>query len=338
MNVRFRKIKEGDRMKGKQIQNRKALGYVALIALTACLPVIFSGFPYGILICCFIMIYVIAVSGLDVVFGYCGQISMGHAAFFAIGAYGSALLHGYFGIPVLLTMLAGALLAAVIGALLAYPASKLVFHFLSLATLAFGEIVYQFISHSPGNITNNFVGYYTESISLFGFPLNTNQRFFYFALVCTVIFLVAKNRIIDSKVGRAFIAVRESRNAADGMGIHVRKYKVTAFSISAFYTAFAGGMYAHLVKYISPDTFMQKQSVMFLTMLLFGGTASTFGPVCGAVIVMLLNELLRSAERYQMLIYGTMLLIVIVMIPGGIYGTAEQKVKAYLKKRKRGEV
>ena len=118
------------------------------------------------------------------------------------------------------------------------------------------------------------------------------------------------------------------------MGINVRKYKVTAFAISAFYTAFAGSMYAHLVKYISPDTFMQKQSVMFLTMLLFGGTASTFGPICGAAIVMLLNELLRSAERYQMLIYGIMLLVVIVLIPGGIYGTIEQKVKSYMKKKK----
>lgn len=333
MNVRCRKTK-GDRMKEKNIQNRSTWGYLVLIALAGCIPAIFSGFPYGILICCFILIYVIAVSGLDVVFGYCGQISMGHAAFFAIGAYGSALLHGHFHIPVLITMLTGALMAALIGALLAYPASKLVFHFLSLATLAFGEIVYQFISHSPGNITNNFVGYYTESVGIFGFSLNTSRRFFYFALVCTIIFLAAKNRIIDSKVGRAFIAVRESRHAADGMGINVRKYKVTAFAISAFYTAFAGGMYAHLVKYISPDTFMQKQSVMFLTMLLFGGTASTFGPVCGAAIVMLLNELLRSAERYQMLIYGTMLLIVIVMIPGGIYGTAEQKVREYLKKRK----
>ena len=308
--------------------------YIAVTVAAACLPAVFSGFPYAILICCFIMLYIIAVSGLDIVFGYCGQISMGHAAFFAIGAYGSALLHGYLGIPIPLTMLLGSIAAAAVGALIAYPASKLVFHFLSLATLAFGEIVYQLISHSPGNITNNFVGYYTESVSLFGFQINTNQRFFYFALACTLIFLIAKQRLIDSKVGRAFTAIRESRQAADGMGINVRKYKVMAFATSAFYTAFAGAMYAHLVKYISPDTFMQKQSVMFLTMLLFGGTASMFGPICGVAIVMVLNELLRSAERYQMLIYGGMLLMVIVLIPGGIYGTAETFVKDHMKKRK----
>lgn len=310
-------------------------GYAAIVAGAAFLPVVFSGFPYAILICCFIMLYIIAVSGLDILFGYCGQISMGHAAFFAIGAYGSALMHGYLNIPIPVSMILGAVLAALIGALIAYPASKLVFHFLSLATLAFGEIVYQIISHSPGNITNNFVGYYTKSVSFFGFQLNTNVRFFYFALFCTLLFLGAKYRVIDSKVGRAFIAIRESRQAADGMGINVRRYKIIAFATSAFYTAFAGAMYAHLVKYISPDTFMQKQSVMFLTMLLFGGTASMFGPICGVTIVMLLNEALRSAERYQMLIYGVMLLMVIVLIPGGVYGTIEDWVKSH--RRKRGQ-
>jgi branched-chain amino acid transport system permease protein len=104
------------------------------------------------------------------------------------------------------------------------------------------------------------------------------------------------------------------------MGVNVRKYKIMAFAISAFYTAFAGGMYAHFVRFISPDTFTQKQSVLFLTMLLFGGTSSMMGPVIGTFSVQMLNEILRSAERYQLLIYGILLLIVIVALPGGIYG------------------
>lgn len=305
-----------------------------LMAIVLALPLIFKSFPYAILIACFMLLYIIAVSGLDIVFGYCGQISMGHAAFFAIGAYGSAILHKYLNIPVILTMFCAAALAAIVGAVIAYPASKLVFHFLSLATLAFGEIVYQLVSHSPGGITGDFVGFYTESVSIFGYKLNTNVRFFYFAVFCVVLFLIVKQRIIHSKIGRGFIAVRDNTHAADGMGINVRKYKVMAFAMSAFYTAFAGAMYAHLVTYISPDTFMQKQSVMFLTMLLFGGTASVSGPVCGVVVVQLLNEVLRSAERYQMLIYGIMLLLVIVLIPGGIYGTAKQYVTDWMKKKK----
>ena len=172
------------------------LPILLLVAAVAALPLIFSGFPYAILICCFMLLYIIAVSGLDVVFGYCGQISMGHAAFFAIGAYGSAILRAHLHLPILLTMFIAAALSALVGAVLAYPASKLVFHFLSLATLAFGEIVYQLISHSPGGITGDFVGFYTESISLFGLKLNTNVRFFYFALACVLLVLAVKHRII----------------------------------------------------------------------------------------------------------------------------------------------
>lgn len=321
-------------MLNNKIKSLPRIPMVVLLAIVLCLPLIFKSFPYAILICCFMLLYIIAVSGLDIVFGYCGQISMGHAAFFAIGAYGSAIIHKYLNLPIVLTMIVAAVIAAVVGAIIAYPASKLVFHFLSLATLAFGEIVYQLISHSPGGITGDFIGFYTESVSILGFKLNSNTRFFYFAVICVVIFLIVKHRIIRSKVGRGFIAIRDNTHAADGMGINVRKYKVMAFAMSAFYTAFAGAMYAHLVTYISPDTFMQKQSVMFLTMLLFGGTASVSGPICGVVIVQLLNEILRSAERYQMLIYGIMLLLVIVLIPGGIYGTIEQRVKSYIKKKK----
>ena len=218
---------------------------------------------YGVLLANFMILYIIAVSGLDILFGYSGQISMGHAAFFCIGAYGSVLLHEFTGLPVLITILIGTVLATLIGSLLAYPASKLVFHFLSLATIAFGEVVYQLVAQSPGNITGNFTGKFTETISLFGFKLNTYTKYYFFSVVCMVIFLIIKTNLVRSRVGRAFIAIRENSHAANGMGINVRKYKVIAFATSAFYTAFAGGLYAHLVRFISPDTFTQKQSVMF---------------------------------------------------------------------------
>lgn len=304
-------------------------------ALLLVIPFVFTafGFNYGIMTCCFIGLYLIATSGLDIVFGYCGQISMGHAAFFAIGAYGSSMLNKYFGLPVLLTMIIGAVFATLIGALLAYPASKLVFHFLSLATIAFGEIVYQLIMRSPGDITGNSTGMQVAPLSLFGFELNTNTRFYYFTLVCVIVFLVVKTNLVKSRVGRAFIAIRENPHAAEGMGINVRKYKVIAFATSAFFTAFAGAMFAHFVGYISPDTFTYKQSVLFITMLLFGGTASLAGPIIGAGAVLLLNELLRSTEKYQMFIYGFLLLIVIVAMPGGIYSIVQKVIKMFKKKK-----
>ena len=282
---------------------------------------------YGVLLANFMILYIIAVSGLDILFGYSGQISMGHAAFFCIGAYGSVLLHEFTGLPVLITILIGTVLATLIGSLLAYPASKLVFHFLSLATIAFGEVVYQLVAQSPGNITGNFTGKFTETISLFGFKLNTYTKYYFFSVVCMVIFLIIKTNLVRSRVGRAFIAIRENSHAANGMGVNVRKYKVIAFATSAFYTAFAGGLYAHLVRFISPDTFTQKQSVMFLTMLLFGGSASVGGTVTGVFTVQFLNEILRSAERYQLLIYGVLLLVVILAFPGGLFGLVKQAIK-----------
>lgn len=311
---------------------------ISIAVVLLALPFLLSAvnFSYGVLVCCFSFLYIIAVSGLDVDFGYCGQISMGHAAFFAIGAYGSVMLHMYFHLPVLLTMIIATLLATVIGAIIAYPASKLVFHFLSLATIAFGEIVYSLILNSPGGVTKNAVGLFTDPINLFGFKLDSNVKFYYFGLIVAALFLLAKYLMIDSKVGRAWIAIRENPHAANGMGINVTKYKVMAFAVSAFYTGFAGAMYAHLVGYIGPDTFTQKQSVMFVTMMLFGGTGSILGPILGALLVFIITECLRVFEQYQMLIYGALLLIVIVAFPGGVYGEGK-KLIAKLTKGKGGK-
>lgn len=301
-------------------QNKK----IALIISACCavLPLLFTamGQSYPILIMCYLEIYIIAVSGLDLLFGYSGQISMGHAAFYAIGAYGSALLHNYFSIPVVISMLIAVVAATIVGIILAIPASRLTFHFLSLSTIALGEIVYQLISHSPNDITGNFRGIFSESISIFGLVLDKPILFFYFGFICMIAILVLKTNIVDSKIGRAFMAIRENAHAANGMGINVRRYKVIAFAFSAMFVSLAGAMYMHLVGYASPDTFTQKQSVMFITMLLFGGTACLTGPILGAFFILILTELLRGLQSYQLLIYGALMLIIIVAMPGGLNG------------------
>lgn len=307
-----------------------------LLSLALILPFVFRGQKFLLLVFCFVEIYIIAVSGLDILFGYCGQISLGHAAFYAIGAYGSVLLHKFTGLPVIITMVLGAILGAVIGAVIAFSCSKLVFHFLSLATQAIGEIVYILISHSPGSVTGNYIGMYTDPVNLFGLKLDTEFKFYFFGLACMILFLAAKQFLVHSKTGRAFTAIRENVHAADGMGINVRSYKVKAFATSAFFTAFGGAMFAHLVKYVSPDSFLYKQSVMFLTILLFGGSGSFYGPLIGAVIVLLVNESLRSLQDYQMLVYGIMMLLVIVAIPGGLYGLLRD-LAAKLKNKKAKE-
>ena len=247
------------------VNKRQGITILIVSAVLLLLPLILMNYNYVISILCFAALYVVAVSGLDINYGYCGQISLGQVAYFAIGAYGSVLLNQYTGIPVLICMFLSSAFAAMVGALIAYPCSKLVFHFLSLATMAFGEIMHQFVAHSPGRITGDSLGLFTTHISIGGIQLDTYTKFYYFALVCVALTLIFKVCLINSRTGRAFIAIRENHHAASGMGVNVVKYKVMAFATSAFFAGFAGAMYVHLIRYISPDTIVYRQSVMFLT-------------------------------------------------------------------------
>ena len=312
----------------------------SLIAIVIALlvPAMLGGSPYLCLIACFVTIYIIGASGLDILFGYSGQISMGHAAFYAIGGYGAGLLAKYCHVPYLIAMILAASIAAVIGAILAFPASKLKFHFLSLATIAFGEIIYQLACHSPNKITGDFNGFSYSKLDIFGLKINSNIKFYYFGIVCVILFMIAKQMIVKSRTGRAFQAIRENTQAAEGMGVNVRKYKIIAFAISAFFVAFAGSMYLGLVGYLHPDMYLQKQSVLFVTMMLFGGSASLVGPILGAVSIELLLESLRAFEEYQMLIYGVLLLIVIIAMPGGLVGAAKDIKAGFLRRKVQKQV
>lgn len=300
----------------------KTTRLIALAVLMAGLigfPVLFPEQTYALMLMTFMGIYIIAVSGLDILFGYSGQISLGHAAFYAIGAYTSTLLSMHLKLPVVLTMLIGASLATIVGMIIAYPASKLVAHFLSLSTIAFGELVYLFIVHSPGDITLGFSGIGNiPALTLFGFRFNTTDRFYFVVLFFVLLFLLMKARIVRSRVGRCFIAIRDNSLAANGMGINVRKYKVMAFGISAFFTGFAGTLYAHSVRFISPESFMNDQSVVFLTIALFGGVGTLAGPVIGSVVVTVIRELLQKTGNYQMIIYGAFLVAVLLFMPKGV--------------------
>lgn len=305
---------------------------IAIAAVVLALPFLLklaTGNEYLVIISCYALVYIIAVNGLDILFGYSGQISLGHAAFFAIGGYTTAMLNKFFGLPLYLTIPIAATLAAAIGALLAYPAAKLKFHFLSLATIAFGEIVLNIVNVSPGGVTGDNLGMRVVGISV----LSTSTHWYYFLLILVVVALLIKTSLVKSRVGRAFMAIRENTHAADGMGVNVHKYKIIAFTVSAFYTGFAGAIYAHLIKYMNPNNAEQTQSVLFLTMLLFGGTASLLGPIFGVVLITVLMELIRPLQEYQMLFFGILLLIVIMALPGGVYGGIKDLIVTMQKRK-----
>ncbi len=306
---------------------------IAVIAICALLP-LFVKNQYLFIIFSLMGIYIIATSGLDILFGYSGQISLGHAGFYCIGAYGSAILGKYTGLNPWLTMLMASLAAAIVGFLFALPTTRLKFMFLSLVTTAFGELVYQIVVNFWPDITGSTTGFHgIAKLGVFGIPIKTRAEFFFVVLAMAVVFLFIKQRIVHSRVGRAFIAIRESDIAAGAMGINVVKYKALAFAISAFYTAVAGGLYAHMIGYISPESFMRALSLMFLTIVLFGGMGSFIGPIIGSITLSIINEVVQSFGHYQQLIYGVFIIVIVLFLPKGMAG-AMDRIKA-IKERKR---
>lgn len=318
--------------------NFKKWGPLIAVALLVLIPtmmennILLSQNKYVSMLLCFMCIYTIATSGLDILFGYAGQISFGHAGFFCIGAYGSVLLtHPQWGIsqwlgftlPPIVSLFVVALIAALFGILLSFPASKLVFHFLALLTIAFGQLMFLVVTNFP-DLNNAYRGITNiPPVEVFGisFIAVSNKYMYYLlALFFTVALLIIKQNIIKSRVGRGFIAIRENIWAANGCGVNVRYYKMLAFGISAFYTGFAGALYAHMVGFISPDPFVYDTSVIFVTMLLFGGSGSIVGPILGAVVITLIQEGLQWLADYRMLIYGAFLLAIILFQPKGIAG------------------
>ncbi len=306
----------------QQPQRKKWLaGAVCLVLLAAALAGLRTQ-QYVLTLMNFVCMYMISVSGLDVLFGYSGQISLGHAAFYAAGAYTTALLTTKLGAPVWLSIPAACLVSLVLGVIVALPASKLIHHFLALLTIAVGQLVYIVLSRA--SFTNAMSGVNRiPDIRIFGFELNNNFRFLVFMLAMVALFLLIKQRIVNSRVGRAFLAIRENPVAAGGIGINTQKYKIMAFAVSAVFTGFAGAMYAHFVGFISPETFTSTQSVLFMTMLLFGGMGNFAGPLIGAAVITVLNESLQTLGSYRMLVYGGFILLVLLYLPHGISGIVD---------------
>lgn len=324
----------------KILDKRKMLP-IALVGLLVIIPsmmefnIIFTQNKFFYLLLCLICIYTIVTSGLDLMYGYTGQISMGHAAFFAIGGYTTVLLsHNNYGIggafgvsiPPIFSIFIAAAVTALAGILLSIPASKLVFHFLSLLTIAFDYAIY-LAAISFSDVTNGVLGITrVPAVEIFGFSFTTvlnKYRYLMLTIFFMVCFLIIKSRIIDSRFGRSMIAIRENALAANGCGIDVAKTKTIVFGISAFYAGFAGALYAHCISFVSPDIFTHDTSIIMFTMLLFGGSGSLYGPILGAAVITLIQEGLQGLDDYRMLIYGVVLLVVVLLQPRGINGIFE---------------
>ncbi|WP_228255716.1 branched-chain amino acid ABC transporter permease [Pollutimonas thiosulfatoxidans] len=262
-------------------------------------------------------IFALVAIGLNVLTGSSGQISLGHAGFFAIGAYAAALLSSKFGVPFWLAIPIASILTTFIGALIALPALRLKNLYLAIATLGFG-IVAQKMIFEWREVTGGGAGLEVPIPFFFGISLADGSRMTWVIAAVLAVATVAAYRIVNGRTGRALTMLSESELAAGCLGIDVARYKVIAFAVSAFYTAVAGGLYANLVRYINPESFNVNMSIMFLAMIVIGGMGSVRGAILGAAFYVLMPEAVRGFKDAPGLIFGLSLMLVVILLPGGL--------------------
>ncbi|WP_308921613.1 branched-chain amino acid ABC transporter ATP-binding protein/permease [Janthinobacterium sp. J1-1] len=288
------------------------------LAVLALFPVVIPN-PYYIHLAETILIYAILLFGLDIVVGYTGQVSLGHAGLFGIGSYATGVLVFKLGLPFWLAMPASIVGAAVFGAILALPALRVTGPYLAMVTLAFGTIV-QILINEMSFLTEGPMGIKIHKPSMFGHKLS-EVEYYYMVAALMVISLIVVHRILKSNLGRAFEALRDSPIASDCMGVSVYRYKVYAFVISAGFAGLAGSLYAYSEEYISPNTYNFELTILFLLAVIMGGRKTRSGSLIGALIVVMLPSLLSDIELFRKIAVAAAVLGVI----GSIFMLARKR-------------
>jgi branched-chain amino acid transport system permease protein len=265
-------------------------------------------------------IYAIAVLGLGILLGMAGQMSLCQAAFLGIGSYATAILETHFGWPFWATVPVATLLAAAIGFAIGWPCLRLSGHYLALATIGFGLIV-QIVFTNWSAVTNGSDGITGLSAgSLGGLSLDSYHVFYYVILAALIATTYVAVRIKRTRVGRALEAIRENEIAAQAMGINVSRYKVIAFTLASAYAGLAGCLFATNLKFVSPDTYSFDLSVVFLVMLIIGGSSSVTGAILGAIGLTFLPEWLRPLKSTYIMVYGAAVVAMVIFMPQGLAG------------------
>jgi branched-chain amino acid transport system permease protein len=296
-------------------------GWWLFILLIALYPVTLGGMsPYksGILI--FVGIYIILAVSLDLLMGYTGQISVGHAAFFAIGAYVSGILTVKWGIPPLPALLAGLVLSAGVAWTTGRPVLALKEYYLAMATLALNEIIVTLIIGLQG-LTGGASGLRDiPAFSLFGFGFDNPIHYYYLVWAFVVLVILCSLAVVRSPFGRTLMAIHSDETAASTFGVDCAKYKVRVYVLSAVFASLAGSLFAHYMGFIAPDDFGVMTSINILVMLYLGGIGTIFGPALGAFFLKLLPEITYRFQDYELLMNGIILIIVLVFLPRGLLG------------------
>ncbi len=305
---------------------RVALIVLSLSALI--FPLVFSS--YQVTIMTTALIYVVLGLGLNIVVGLAGLLDLGYVAFYAVGAYSYALLHRHFGLGFWAALPVGAGLAALFGVLLGFPVLRLRGDYLAIVTLGFGEIIrlvlenWNDFSNGPSGIAN------IPKPGLFGLHLSLadEQRYLYYlVLVLALVTVLVVNRLRDSRIGRAWVALREDELACQVMGIDKTRTKLSAFALGATWAGMAGVLFAAKTSFINPASFTFLESAVILAIVVLGGLGSTVGVIIGALVFSLLPEYLRAFASYRMLIFGAVMVGVMVFRPQGIMGVRRRSYR-----------
>ena len=288
-----------------------------LLAFIGGFPWLVSGNDYFISLLVFVGINSMITMGLSLLMGYAGQISLGHAAFFGLGAYSSGVLTTQYSLHPLGAFGIGIVLSALVAFLVGKPTLRLKGHYMAVATLGFGEILF-IIFNELSPLTGGPSGLSGIPPLTFGSIPIEGKTYLYLVWGGVILLLIFSLNVINSRVGRALRAVHGSELAAGAMGVDASRYKLGVFVLSAVYASMAGSLYAHFITFISPSSFSLMFSILLLMMVVVGGTETIWGALLGATVLTLMPEYLRGLEDFEVLAYGAILMAVLLFMPKGI--------------------
>ena len=314
----------------KVISQYPFLGFIIAYLFLLCVPSIFFTDLYQSHLSSLIFINIIVAAGLNIVKGYCGQVTVGHVGLYAVGSYTAGCMFMYLGSDLWMTLPAAIIVTGLFGIAFGIPSFRLEGPYLALATLGGGEAIRLFIEN--GEFFNSTYG--ISSISqpvIFGVPFDTPDKYYYISLPVMIIAVYFSYSILKSSIGRAFMSVREDPISAAASGIDIKNYKILAFILSAMFAGAAGAVYAHLPPgYIHPNNYTVIEMVTFLAMVVFGGLGHIWCGIIGAIIITIVYDLTRPLYEYQLFIFGLTIVLTILFMPKGIGGFID---KIFIDKR-----
>jgi len=297
------------------VQLTRAIFWV-VPALALALPSFLN--EYHLYIINLILVYVLVGIGFNIVVGNLGQIAFSNVAFFGIGAYASAILTTQWGMPWWITVIPAGLVGATAGCAASIPALRGVrFFYLAIMTLAFGELMRWIYIRTPF-LTGGSMGLTVPPAEVFGLVLESEGQKFYVFLFIVVVVIIGTSRILESRIGRAFLAIKSDEKAAAAMAIPTGRYFVLAFALSGFIVGIGGAMYAALVGHLSPEAFDLVQLILHFAIIMVGGLGSLVGSILGAVLITATPELFRDWPGFEELMFGVVIILVILFLPRGL--------------------